>query len=195
MKSNWNNIDYHERIRDCELMDLRIKIARYSAEGKVIEHAIKFCEEEDYYLKKNPLFLEIKNEIDKIDIKNRDLILEYVLGESYKQRDKNIYFTNEFENKCFFAGYRQSGDRMNESDQKVILISAIYCCRTAKVPLPNLRKIEKSTSFWQNLHINRYNAQQEAIEKIARLTHMEVFFICLATCEKYMRILITTNEE
>lgn len=183
MKSKFDFMDAIDIRREYEISG--------RAEDSIYECAIKFQSRSWYYHEKNPLFLKIKNEIEKINI-NRDAILEYVLGESYKQRDKTIYITSRFENEYFFFGYGRRGIR-DPNFLKKILISAIYCSRTVIVPLPRPVKLtRRSKSFWQNLRIDWFNAKEEAIfAKTGALTNIDIFFICLATFEK----ILTTNEE
>jgi hypothetical protein len=154
------------------------------AEMHILNHAIKFCHTGGYCWEEDPLLLEIKNEVEKIDTANRDEILEYVLGDSYKQRDKTLYITSQFENRYFFTGYKDC-DRINEDKHKRLLISAIYCYRTASIPVIEPSRIRRrSKSFWQNLTIDWLNAEQEFIEKTSQLTEMDVFFICLDGCQQ-----------
>lgn len=185
MKSNFNSIDYHERIRDLDLREMRKREIFGFLEVRISEDARKFCQNEGYYYEENPLLLEIKNEIDKINTADRNQVLEYVLGESYKQRDETLYITSRFENKYFFAGYDENHNRINEDKHKIILILAIYCYRNASIPIIKPIKIERrSKSFWENLKINRYNAEEEFIVKTSQLTEMDVFFICLSACQQ-----------
>ena len=178
MKSNFDSIDYHERTREHKLryQQLTFDLRRQETDLKVL---IEFEAARDIPYQ-NPLFLKIKNEIEKIQEPSRESILEYVLGEEYKQRGENV-FTSKFENEHFpYYFYSTLVDDNVNKKTKRTLIKAIYIFEKIEgisIPFSRLVKIEIPTR-WSFLGVKKF-------VEATTINSLDAFFMCLAASERY----------